>query len=129
MFANDPQTGGMTNLCVGTDPYGMNFVHPANGKDFPSSLGPRFRWGLGSVKVDGRPCAWEKPASAEGDRLIYRPAELLARPWYCEVSMCKYVAMLIDCLHKDQTISALLDPVQKIQSFVEKAVADGILKV
>ena len=75
VFANDPQTGGMTNLCVGTDPYGMNFVHPANGKDFPSSLGPRFRWGLGSVKVDGRPCAWERPADVKGDRLIYRPAE------------------------------------------------------
>ena len=43
-FANDPQTGGMTNLCVVADPYGMNFVHQANGKDFPSSLGPRFRW-------------------------------------------------------------------------------------
>ena len=75
VFANNPQTGGMTNLCVGTDPYGMNFVHPANGKDFPSSLGPRFRWGLGSVKVDGRPCAWERPASVEGGRLIYRPTE------------------------------------------------------
>ena len=61
--------------------------------------------------------------------LIYRPAELLARPWYCEVSMCKYVAMLIDCLHKDQTISALLDPVQKIHSFVEKSVNEGILKI
>ena len=75
IFANDPQTGGMTNLCVLADPDGMNFVHQANGKDFPSSLGPRSRWGLGSVKVDGRPCAWEKPASVEGGRLIYRPTE------------------------------------------------------
>ena len=77
MFADDPQTGGMTNLCVVADPYGMNFVHQANGKDFPSSLGPGFRWGLGSVKVDGRPCAWERPVKVEGGRMIYRPADEL----------------------------------------------------
>ena len=74
-FANDPQTGGMTNLCVVADPWGMNFIHQANGKDFPPSLGSRFRWGLGSVKVDGRQCVWEKPAGTEGGRLIYRLAE------------------------------------------------------
>lgn len=74
-FVNDPATGGMTNLCVGADTFGMNFVHQANGRDFPASLGPRFRWGLGSVKVDGRPCAWEKPSGADGGRLVYRPAE------------------------------------------------------
>ena len=74
-FVNDPATGGMTNLCVGADTFGMNFVHQANGRDFPDSLGPRFRWGLGSVKVDGRPCAWEKPSGADGGRLVYRPAE------------------------------------------------------
>ena len=61
--------------------------------------------------------------------LIYRPQELLDRPWYCEVNMCKYVALLVDSLHKDETISKLLDPVQKIHAFVEKAVADGILKI
>ena len=61
--------------------------------------------------------------------LIYRSPELLKREWYCEVSLCKYVAMLIDSLHKDETISALLDPVQKIHTFVEKSVKEGILKV
>ena len=61
--------------------------------------------------------------------LIYRPQELLDRPWYCEVNMCKYVALLVDSLHKDETISKLLDPVQKIHAFVDKAVADGILKI
>ena len=61
--------------------------------------------------------------------LIYRPQELLDRPWSCEVNMCKYVALLVDSLHKDETISKLLDPVQKIHAFVDKAVADGILKI
>ena len=61
--------------------------------------------------------------------LIYRPQALLDREWYCEVSMCKYVALLVSSLHKDETISALLDPVQKIHQFVDRAVEDGILKV
>ena len=30
--------------------------------------------------------------------------------------MCKYVALLVDSLHKDETISKLLDPVQKIHA-------------
>lgn len=61
--------------------------------------------------------------------LIYRTPELLRRPWYCEVNMCKYVAMLIECLHRDETISALLDPAQKIHSFVERSVAEGLIKI
>ena len=61
--------------------------------------------------------------------LIYRPQALLEKEWYCEVSMCKYVALLISSLHKDETISALLDPVQKIHAYVEKAVEEGVLKV
>lgn len=61
--------------------------------------------------------------------LIYRPKELLARPWYCEVNLCKYVALLIDSLHRDETISALLDPHQKIHDFVNKSVEQGILKI
>ncbi len=61
--------------------------------------------------------------------LIYRPQELLDRDWYCEVDMRKYVALLVDSLHKDETISALLDPVQKIHAYVDKAVSEGRLKV
>ncbi|MBQ8236147.1 MAG: ribose-phosphate pyrophosphokinase [Clostridia bacterium] len=61
--------------------------------------------------------------------LIYRPEELLQREWYCEVDLCKYVALLVDSLHRDETISALLDPVQKIHSFVDKCVAEGKLQV
>jgi len=60
--------------------------------------------------------------------LIYRPAELLARDWYCEVNLCKYVALLVDSMNKDDTISTLLDPVQKIHSYVDRMVAEGKLK-
>ena len=52
--------------------------------------------------------------------LIYRPAELLERPWYCEVNMCKYVAYLIDTLNHDRTISNLLDPVKRIHTLLDK---------
>ena len=60
--------------------------------------------------------------------LIYRPAELLARDWYCEVNLCKYVALLVDSMNRDDTISTLLDPVQKIHSYVDRMVAEGKLK-
>ena len=52
--------------------------------------------------------------------LIYRTPELLARPWYSEVNMCKYVAYIIDTLNHDQTISHLLDQSKKIHAVLNK---------
>ncbi len=52
--------------------------------------------------------------------LIYRTKELLSRPWYSEVNMCKYVANIIDVLNQDATISGLLDPAAKIHACVDK---------
>ncbi len=52
--------------------------------------------------------------------LIYRTEELLSRPWYSEVNMCKYVASIIDVLNQDETISGLLDPAAKIHACVDK---------
>lgn len=40
--------------------------------------------------------------------LIYREPELLARPWYTEVSMSKYIAHIINILNHDMSISGLL---------------------
>lgn len=61
--------------------------------------------------------------------LNYRTPEIIAKDWYCEVNLCKYVALLVDSLHKDETISKLLDPHQKINDFVAKSVAEGRLKI
>ncbi len=61
--------------------------------------------------------------------LIYRPAELLARPWYAEVNMCKYVALIVDTLNHDQSIAPLLNPANPIHTFIDKKVAEGVLKV
>lgn len=52
--------------------------------------------------------------------LVYRRPELLTREWYVEVNMCKYVAYLIDTLNNDDTISALLNPVKRIQTLMDK---------
>ncbi len=47
---------------------------------------------------------------------IYQSPELLSRPYYISVDMCKYVALLIDKLNYDHSISELLDPNVKIQN-------------
>ncbi len=52
--------------------------------------------------------------------LIYRRPELLAKPWFTEVNMCKYVAYLVDTLNNDATISSLLNPVKRIQTLMDK---------
>jgi ribose-phosphate pyrophosphokinase len=52
--------------------------------------------------------------------LIYRTPELLSREWYCEVNLCKYVALIIDTLNHDMTISDLLNPVTRIHNLLEK---------
>ena len=54
--------------------------------------------------------------------LIYRTPELLSREWYGEVNMCKYMALLIDTLNHDQTISGLLDQSGRIHKFLEENV-------
>ena len=50
--------------------------------------------------------------------LIYRTPELLQREWYREVNMCKYVALIIDTLNHDQSISTLLDQSKRIRKLV-----------
>ena len=52
--------------------------------------------------------------------LNYRTQEIIDRPWYTEVSLCKYVAYLIDTINKDQTISELLNPVTRIHNLVDR---------
>ena len=52
--------------------------------------------------------------------LVYRTPELLARDWYSEVNMCKYVAYIVDTLNHDRTISHLLDQSKKIHTILSK---------
>lgn len=61
--------------------------------------------------------------------LIYRTDELKNRPWYVEVNMCKYVSLMIDTLNHDESISSILNPVKRIEAFIERKVEEGKLKV
>ena len=56
--------------------------------------------------------------------LVYRRPGLLDKPWHVNVNLCKYVALLIDTLNHDTTISQLLDPVKKITNIVAKHKAE-----
>ena len=52
--------------------------------------------------------------------LIYQTEELLSRPYYIRADMSKYIAILIDTLNHDQSISELLDPTDRIRKILKK---------
>ncbi len=52
--------------------------------------------------------------------LIYAKPELLTKPWYHQVDMSKYVALLIDELNAEHSISELLNPIKRIENILEK---------
>ena len=52
--------------------------------------------------------------------LVYQPEALLSKPWYINVDMSKYMALLIDTLNHDSSISNLLNPVDRIQKRVKE---------
>ncbi len=52
--------------------------------------------------------------------LVYQSPELLKRPYYISCDMSKYIALIIDTLNHDDSISALLNPVERIQKVVTK---------
>ena len=56
--------------------------------------------------------------------LIYQPEELLSKEWYCSVNMSKYIALLVDTLNYDNSISSLLDPADRIKKVVAKYTND-----
>ncbi len=52
--------------------------------------------------------------------LIYQTPELLAKDYYINCDMSKYIAYIIDTLNHDASISDLLNPSDRIQSLVKK---------
>lgn len=50
--------------------------------------------------------------------LIYQTEELLSKPYYINVDMSKYIALLIDALNHDASISEYLNPTKRIQRFL-----------
>lgn len=52
--------------------------------------------------------------------LIYQTPELLSKPYYINCDMSKYIALLIDTLNHDGSISTLLNPNERIQHVLKK---------
>ena len=48
--------------------------------------------------------------------LTYQTPELLSREWYVSSDMSKYIALLIDNLNHDVSISSILDPTERIRA-------------
>lgn len=51
--------------------------------------------------------------------LVYQTPELLSKEYYINVDMSKYIALLIDTLNHDDSISSLLNPVDRINKCVD----------
>ncbi len=55
--------------------------------------------------------------------LVYQTPELLAKPYYISCDMSKYIALIIDTLNHDLSVSYLLNPVDRIKKCVTKYMA------
>ncbi len=51
---------------------------------------------------------------------IYQTPELLSRPYYISCDLSKYIALIIDTLNHDGSISDILDPNERIQYLVKE---------
>ncbi len=52
--------------------------------------------------------------------LVYGEDELMTKEWYQRVDMSKYVAYLIDTINYDNSISELLNPIDRINNVINK---------
>ena len=52
--------------------------------------------------------------------LVYQTPELLKKPYYVNVDMSKYIALIIDNLNHDSSLSELLTPTKRIKNIIEK---------
>ena len=50
--------------------------------------------------------------------LVYQTPELLSRPYYINVDMSKYIALIIDNLNHDASLSELLSPTKRINKLL-----------
>ena len=55
--------------------------------------------------------------------MVYQSEELLAKPYYISCDMSKYIALIIDTLNHDMSVSHLLNPVDRIKRCVNNYMA------
>jgi len=51
--------------------------------------------------------------------LVYQTPDLLSRPYYISVDLSKYIALIIDNLNHDASLSELLSPTKRINRLLE----------
>ena len=66
--------------------------------------------------------AYEEGAIAAvlGTNLTYRTPELRSREWFFEVDVSKYIAYFIAAINHDMSVSAIIDPHEKIQKLLKR---------
>lgn len=86
------------------------------GRIFAAATFGLFTDGIGAFQD-----AWEEGIIDRvfATNLIYRRPELLAAPWFVDVNMAKFVALLIDAINHDASLSSLIDPTEKIRKLLE----------
>ena len=52
--------------------------------------------------------------------LTYTPPEVLARPWFSQADMCKYMAYIVATLNHDTSLSYLLNPWHRIEKLLKR---------
>ena len=52
--------------------------------------------------------------------LVYQTPELLSKPYYITCDMSKYIALIIDNLNHDASLSELLSPTKRINKLLDK---------
>lgn len=79
-------------------------------------------FGLFTDGLDNFQKAYEEGAISKvfATNLNYRTPELLASPWFCDVNMAKFVALLIDAINHDASLSSLMDPTEKIRKLLDR---------
>lgn len=61
--------------------------------------------------------------------LTYQPPELLSRDWYISADMSKYIALLIDHLNHDASISDIIDPTDRINNRIAEYREKGTIRM
>ena len=52
--------------------------------------------------------------------LTYRTPELLKKDWYIEMDLAKYIAYFVLAMHRNHSVTALLDPHEKIHDLLAR---------
>ena len=59
-----------------------------------------------------------------GTNLCYVPDEIRNKPWYIEVDMRKYVALIIASLNHDHSLDPLINPHARVENLIKKYQAE-----